>query len=280
MRRNTKRDRTIAACLFLLATILLVASLFVGWWIIQGIGEGVTDSMSFGFPATSGGNGVSYTCSGGEICPSSDSYSDLGLNNTGNLYSTTQVLVIGAVIFGLLGTLIAFGTWSRRSWITPSILLIFLALVLALIAPALLAISQPGAIQQDGGAKFAGTNGTNPSNSFWGSSSSGTGNFTVTYTWGATTGWLLSLVAFTMYLVGWFVLGRTRYHILDIPPIGDPTSLQTLRAPSESESQPSTSPDPEWGLTSRSFYASRAKLVRSAFGRRAKFFKERSSCTG
>ncbi len=89
--QHEARSNDCGLLLLLLATLLLVASLFVSWWTIEGIGEGVTDSMSFGFPATNGGNGVSYACSGGEICPSADSYSNLGFNSTGNLYSMIQV---------------------------------------------------------------------------------------------------------------------------------------------------------------------------------------------
>lgn len=280
MRRNTKRDRTIAVVLLLLATLLLVASLFASWWTIEGVGEGVTDSMSFGFPATNGGNGVSYACSGGEICPSADSYSNLGFNSTGNLYSMIQYLTIGATFLGLLGALLAFGTRFRPSWTAPAILLILVALILALVAPVVLTISQPGAIQNDGGARFAGTNGTNPSNSFWGSSSSGTGNFTVTYTWGATTGWLLSLLAFLLFSVGLIVLARTRHSTPVDSSMEEATPVPPPLDPEEPESPSPAPPDQEAALPNPRFQIPRTRSSRPASVLRAKFFKERSGWTG
>jgi hypothetical protein len=210
------RRRRLGGFIVLLGAILLVASLFVGWWMIQVSGFGLTETVSLGFPATNGGNGISAACSGNDSsftshCPSPETYSSASLNNTGKLYNMVQFLVLGGVLLGLLGALLALGFPGSRSGLTPGIVLVVLAMIVALVAPVWLTVSQPGAMKSDYPTSTIGGNGTNPSNTFWGSNSSDG----VVYTWGANTGWYLSLVAFALFVAALFVLRTPRTPKMD-----------------------------------------------------------------
>ncbi|MFZ1024242.1 MAG: hypothetical protein WAN87_08910, partial [Thermoplasmata archaeon] len=150
---DVRRRRSVGV-LVLVGVILLVASLFVGWWTIQASGFGITETLVLGFPVTNGGNGVSYECGGNlseftDHCPSPETYSSASLNATGRLYTAIQILVIGGIVLGLLGGVLVLRTGGDGPRRKPTIIFLVLALVLSLVAPAALTLGQPSAMNAD-----------------------------------------------------------------------------------------------------------------------------------
>jgi hypothetical protein len=240
-----QRKRKIAGIILVVAVVLLVSSLFVGWWAIQAAIPGQSEKASFNFPATSGGYGVIYSCAGNDssftaTCPSPETYSDEGLNNTGRLYTSVQYVVIAGIAMGILGALLLFAAFRRQSGSKLGTVLIGLAFILAIVAPIALAVAQPGAIQSDNQPSFGGTNGTTPSNSFWGSNNSSDPDFPYTVTWGASTGWYLALVAGGFFLVALVILVQAR-HPTNFKPKSPVADIQDE---SSSAVLPERKPDP------------------------------------
>ncbi|MFZ0892756.1 MAG: hypothetical protein WB778_00880 [Thermoplasmata archaeon] len=206
---NGGRRRRWGAALVLAGVILLIASLFVGWWSLEVSGFGITETLVLGFPVPNGGNGVSFECGGNlsqfiQHCPASETYSNASLNATGTLYTAIQFLVFGGVVLGLLGGVLALRTGAVGPRRKLTIVLVTLALALSLAAPAALALAQPAAMHADYPKGTVGSNGTSPTNSFWGTNSTDG----IAYDWGASVGWYVALGAFLLILVGLFLISR------------------------------------------------------------------------
>jgi hypothetical protein len=216
---NGGRRRRWGAGLVLLGAVLLIGSLFVGWWTLQVSGFGITETLVLGFPVPNGGNGVSFECGGNlsqfvEKCPAPESYSNASLTHTGNLYSAIQYVVLGGIALGLVGGFLALrpSTLDRRRKLM--MVLVSVALVVALVAPVSLTLVQPSAMNSDHPYGTIGGNGTSPTNTFWGTNTTdGIG-----YVWGASYGWFLALGAFVLTLVGLLLLRRTSK-----PPSSEPS---------------------------------------------------------
>jgi hypothetical protein len=205
----TRRRQRLGGGLMLGGVILLVASLFVGWWSIQLSGFDITETLVLGFPATSGGNGVSFECSGNlseftNHCPSPETYSNASLSSTGKLYTAIQSLVFAGIVAGLLGVLLALGIVGGGNRRKLTIALACLAVSLALLAPVALTVAQPSAMNSDHPYGTIGSSATSPTNSFWGSNVSDG----ISYSWGASAGWYLALGAFVLILVGLIQFAR------------------------------------------------------------------------
>ncbi len=205
MSRSARTKRTVAGAVVLIGVILLISSLFLGWWSYQISAFGDSDTATFGLPTTS--PQVSISCSGPDAaCPSSETYSSYQATNTGNLYASVQYLLLGGLALGVVGAIVSLLSRGRQRLVQPALILIILALIVALLAPIHLLLAQPGAIAQDystsgNGNLGGGSNGTSPANSFWGSTS-GSG---ATATWGPSPGWYLAVVG-GVILIGGFAL--------------------------------------------------------------------------
>jgi hypothetical protein len=220
----------IAGALAIVAAVLLLVSVFLGWYVttFSGSNDGVSVSESATFVP---GQTVTYSfsCSGSFACPASNqtTYSNLGLNQTGKLYLTTEILLILGFIVGIIGAIVLFvaraGLRARRS---IGMALVVLGLIVAIATPTMLLALQPNALHTD---SF--TNGANstssPATSFFGSCSGSacglSGNtFNASETWGPGIGWYLAIVAFVLFVVALASASR-------IPKV--PPNYPTMMAP-------------------------------------------------
>jgi len=206
----------IAAVLAIIGALLLIVSAFIGWYTIS-----VTASAA-GFSASGSENflpGSSYTSSFSGST-TTQSYSSTNATNVGNLFMATQYILIGGFILGLLGGLLLFASSmkGRESWSKPAMILLVLALLMAIVAPAYVAAAAPGAFKADIPAS-ASSNNSGPWSSFTGSCSAGATCFTGggggtgvsgTTTWGPAAGWYLAWGGFVVLLIAIILLWRDR----------------------------------------------------------------------
>ncbi|MGC2035954.1 MAG: hypothetical protein WA761_11020 [Thermoplasmata archaeon] len=220
-----------------MAAVLLLASVFLGWYVttFSGSNDGVSVSESATFVP---GQTVTYSfsCSGSVACPASNqtTYSNLGLNQTGKLYLTTQILLILGFILGFIGAIVLFvaraGFRARRS---IGMALVVLGLIVAIATPMMLLALQPNALHTD--SFTTGANSTSsPATSFFGSCSGSTcglsGNaFNASETWGPGIGWYLAIVAFVLFVPALASASRIpkvppNYPTMMAPPVAYPPS--------------------------------------------------------
>ena len=220
---NTKRNRTAAGALAIIGAVLLIAALFVGWY-----QETVSFNVS-GFSGTNTGDFyitnkvVTTSTSGGNTNTVTKSYSDAGLNKTGQLAGAIEGIVIAGIILGFIGAILGFGSRGRQSWVRPAMALLVLALLLSIVAPIGMLALQPSAVKSDSNSSL--TNGqSGPWNSFFGSCSAGSScaaGSGGSFTWGPYVGWYLSIVAFVLFLIALIVLSGAR----KAPPMEQPTTM-------------------------------------------------------
>lgn len=206
----------VAGVLAIIGAILLIASAFLGWYVVSisenALGVSVTATETF-LP------GSSYT-SNALGSTTTQSYSSSHLNNTGGLFMITQYILIGGFVLALLGGILYFASTmrGRESWSKPAMILLVLALLLAIVAPAYVAGALPGAFKSDSPTGQS-TNTSGPWSSFIGSCSTGSGCFggqgggggsSGTATWGPGVGWYLAVVAFVLLLVSVILLWRAK----------------------------------------------------------------------
>ena len=146
--------------------------------------------------------------SGSSTTTSTTTYSEAKLGQTGTLYAWLGVMLIFGAVFGVAGAsaLLAAGTDrpSAKSWGTA---MIVLALLLALVGPLMMLVSQPSALANDSYKGTLGSSSTNgPTSTFFGSNSSGP----FTATWGPSWGWYLSFVAFVLFCASVAAIPRGR----------------------------------------------------------------------
>jgi len=201
------RRTLVAMLVVLIGVVLLIVSLFTPWYTTEASGDGITASMNFypGLPTTNGT--IQYVCSGtGVPCPSSTSYSDYGINNTGRVAETGYFLIIAGIVFGLLAVILALLGRRKPGRGRAAVAVTIIAVILAIAAPGAFAVELPHAISQD----YPGATGTGPWSSFFGSNSTTESGFTLTSTWGPAIGWYLSIGAFVVLWVGVILLLRQR----------------------------------------------------------------------
>jgi hypothetical protein len=136
--------------LIVMGAVLLLSTLFLGWYITS-VGAGGGTYGETLYPTSvqlwhyQGGN---LSNSGGYL------YSQVGLNHTGNLYLSVAVLI---VVGGALGLLVAYRirkrTDPRHRRLT--VVLLVLAVVIGFTGPALVVLAQPTTICSD--SIFVGT---------------------------------------------------------------------------------------------------------------------------
>ena len=251
------RSKSFAAgVMLLLGAIVLLVSMFVGWYqvsfdgsaTILGTGFSVTSAINF-YPGSNAQ--ATLGCSGSSLCPpvtsETRSYADSGFNNTGHLYEAIQGLILGGFLLGLIGGILAFVVGAGRTNLyTIALFLALVALVLAVAGPAMIAIAGPGAIKSDA-PSFYSNNSSGPWNSFWGScTGSSCGLFGVggipggsgvsfTENWGPSAGWYLALIGFVLMLIGFVVLLVARKAVRETaaapPPSWTPPPAAASTAP-------------------------------------------------
>jgi hypothetical protein len=190
----------------LIGAILLIAALFTPWYIETSSEHGESISVN-AYPGTPGQNGtIKYTCSGfpsGFSCPTQTSYSSENLNSTGMIAEYGFFLVLVGIVFGILAALLGLISGGNPKRARPAMALAVLALILALVAPAMFAAALPGAIAND--------TKDHPSGSGPWSSFIGSGNISgLNLTWGPGVGWYLTIGAFVLFLIGVILLWRAR----------------------------------------------------------------------
>jgi len=204
---DSKGRAITATVILLIGAGVLIGSLLTPWYTFTASGSGVTvyDNFYAGLPTTNGT--IRYSCSGGVECPSQTSYSAASLNNTGTIAETGFFLLIGGVILGALAGILAFMFRNRRGLGSIILALAILAVVLAIVAPAVFAVELPGAISKD----HPGATGKGPWTSFFGSNSTTLGpGAAYSTTWGPGLGWYLAIGAFVIFCGGLFLLFRNR----------------------------------------------------------------------
>jgi hypothetical protein len=226
---NPKVGRLIASVIVLIGAVLLIAALVTPWYsfktpVPEVPGATVTSNSYPDLPSTSGG--IQYSCSGlpaAAACPSSTSYNDARLNNTGNIAETGFFLLIVGLVVGIVAFI--FGIMSRGNVrrVTPAIALAVVAMIFAIITPVLFAAALPNAISKDS----PGATGSGPWSSFIGSSSGAS--------WGPAVGWYLSIGAFVVLLIGLILLFLWRRQPAEPAPV-------TAPAPSAPSPTPPTTP--------------------------------------
>ncbi|MHB1434700.1 MAG: hypothetical protein ACYCPN_01965 [Thermoplasmata archaeon] len=198
--------RSAGAILAVVAFVILIAALFVPWYSFSESASGpyFTGSQTTNFYIGNGSNSVQFTCTGNQSCPSSTNYGNVSgtaLTKTGQDSVLLQYVVIGAIVVGALGAIMAFAGRHRPGRGRAAIALLVVACLITIAAPITQMAVQPGALHSD--LKSSGmTNGAGPWNSFFGSNKTTHGPETVTTTWGPSTGWYLAFGAFVLFLVG------------------------------------------------------------------------------
>ncbi len=223
-RRSARTPRrSVAGGLLLLAgAILVIVSVFLGWYAVSATASETIDGAHFQITATATFypvNEVRYTdlCEGWSGCSSyntssTDSYSAEGLGNVGDLYDAVVALLVGSILAGVAAGILALASGRRRS--NGARLFALLAVGLLAVAPVLLSADQPAAIASEGSSGMGGnmTSGPSPRTSFFGSCSdadcpgSVVSGANVSETWGPSIGWYLSLGALVPLILGlWLV---------------------------------------------------------------------------
>ncbi|MCI4346714.1 MAG: hypothetical protein L3K07_08205 [Thermoplasmata archaeon] len=196
MDRHPKRA-VVAGALILAVGLLLLVSILLPWYEI-----GLTGSQSGGVTLSPDGQ-VTVTF---QSSTASTSFSTAHLNATGQLYTGVAALLVLGGIFGLLGGSLGIASGWRPNYRRGATVLGILGLVFAILAPVVLLIAQPAAINSDGlyGRNSGGI--STPASTFFGSASGNGG----TETWGPSVGWYLGFVAGALSLVGTILLLRNR----------------------------------------------------------------------
>lgn len=207
------RKRSTASILLTIGLVLILISMFIGWWT-------ATETLTGNPSSTTTLNfipGSSYTttctssttgCGGSGSSSTTSTYASSNLNHVSTIYQDVQYLLIGAVLLvafavvaGFLG---AFGISFGRGQMSMVVAFAIIAAILCLAAAAWVAVGQPAALSSDAN----GSCGASPNicGSFWGSYSAAGGS----ETWGAGGGWYLALVGFILVIAGGAMYARTR----------------------------------------------------------------------
>ncbi len=208
--------RSITSGALLLAGIaLLVVSLLVGWYAVSATASSEVSGTSFTVSATETYyplNQISetVTCQGWSGCPQIDttswtSYSQGTFDSIGTLYDMVSIFVISAIILGLVAAFLFFTSGRQRSGWAEA--LVVVAVLLAVLAPAVLIAAQPAVLNSQGSS----SGGSSPRTSFFGSCSGSGCGTSLPYTgalnasWGPSVGWYLCLVAIALLIIGLYV---------------------------------------------------------------------------
>jgi hypothetical protein len=225
-RTPASRRSVIGGTLLLLGVVLLIVSLFMGWYAYSLTASATASDVSVTISGTTTPYPLNQiteamTCVGWSGCAqfnitSASSYSQGGDDGIGALYDIVAGFVIAGIVIGVAAAALAF-SGGRRSGLAGT--LAVLAIILVALAPTLLFASQPTVISSQG-APYTGpgsvAGASSPRTSFFGSCS-GTGcglvfpsGTTDSGSWGPSTGWYLSFVAVAPLIAGLLLVRRQR----------------------------------------------------------------------
>lgn len=213
------RESNLRVVFLLLGLLLLLASVFLGWYATS-----ATASYTYGGqPATLTGTATQYpfnhyfesvTCEGTASCFANNSFTASNSGNVAGLYDAVGAIAVGGIIAGVAGIAISLTGIRTRSKLVS--LLALLAIVLTLSAPIVLLAAQPGVLSAQGapgGSSGNPSTGASPRTSFFGSCSGTscgsalTPGQTESADWGPGLGWYLALMAAIPLILG-FLIGR------------------------------------------------------------------------
>jgi len=212
MPKVTTRSR-IAAVLFLVGAILLIAAFLAPWysydqeWAGGSVFNHGTQNATYylGPPWASGP--ISYTCSGNAMCLFQPTYSDAHENNTGLVAAISSGLLIAGCSVGTITAILAVVVRPHPGRPSPVISCALLALFLAIAAPVVFSASLSGAFSKDfPNATCGGTSYPGPWSSFSGSATTICGMVRSSNSWGPLIGWYLSIAAAAVLGVAVIVL--------------------------------------------------------------------------
>ena len=217
--RPPARRPVLGASLVVVGILILLVSLFVGWYTISSTATDTVSGSSFTGSATATLYPLNYltetfNCQGSSYCFSNSTYTGAyaqsSFSSLGALYDAIAGLLIGGAALGCAAVALAFaGGYRKRVWAGR---LALLAVVMVVLAPTVLAIAQPSVL----GSQGTSSSGASPQTSFAGScSQSGCGNdlapgATASASWGPSIGWYLGFAAVVPLLLGWLELRARR----------------------------------------------------------------------
>jgi hypothetical protein len=190
------RRRALGALLLAVGSLLLLASLFLGWYQFRAsespTGAPESYSISF-FP----GGGAQLACSSPLVCPwsATGTYSDPAARfpDMGSLYDALQLLLLTGGLAGEFGALLGLAPnlRGRVRWAPPG--LAVAAFLLGVAGPLLVYLEGPRVFASDLQHGSPG-----PWATFQGRSTSGG----LTYVWGPLDGWYLALLGAALLALG------------------------------------------------------------------------------
>lgn len=209
--RPTARRPFLGTVLLGVGIVILLVSLFVGWYTISSTATDTVSGSTFTGSATATLYPLNYltesfSCQGSSYCFTNStyagSYSQGSFASLGTLYDVVAALIIGGIALSCAAIALAFaGGHSKKLWAGR---LALLAVVVVVLAPTVLALAQPSVLS----SQSTSSGGPSPQNSFAGScAQSGCGNDlspgqTTSASWGPSIGWYLGFVAIVPLLLG------------------------------------------------------------------------------
>jgi hypothetical protein len=188
-RSNTTREAQVAASLLMVGGALALFSAFTAWWVLSGGDLRITLFPGSSYEITLAGQTKHY------------SYAGAGLGPVGGIYEAVLALAIVAGILAMLAGVLGLAS-SYRDLKSPRpgtigglAAAVAVILLVALILPV---AAQPWGFRDASGGGCSGSSGSSYCSSFWGSNGSGGARLT----WGASTGWFLTLGGLTLALIG------------------------------------------------------------------------------
>jgi hypothetical protein len=242
-----------------LGALVLLGCLFVSWYdtsyqvslSVPGASASGTAHVRF-YAGDRVVNTTTLSCSGavsgypgcGKTTSNSSSYSTDHLDATGRWYTDIEYMVIVGFVLGIVAGLIALAMRGRPGSRGAVVGLGVVAFLLALAAPLLLLVFQPGALSADHFASS--TNGPGPWSSFFGSCS-GNGCFGGagggSAAWGPSYSWYGALLAFFLLLIGVGLYAGSA-GVVAAAPVAATTTTTTTQATSPPTEVPMTGPAP------------------------------------
>lgn len=186
--------------LALVAGVLLILSLFLSWYVVTVTDQSGSTTASVNFYP---GQTVSLSSSSGSSSGTySTTYAAAGLNDTGDLYTILEGLLIVVAILGIVGGGLLVGSASgsssrsARAWGEDLVLPVVVFVIIVLV---MMPIVQPTALSNDSYHQAGHSSSSGPTASYFGSEVNGT----YLATWGPGPGWYVTIVVLVISAVGY-----------------------------------------------------------------------------
>ncbi len=206
-----------AAWLLVIGSLMMFVSLVAPWW-------------SWSMESSSQSSGLyffiwgvacfGYSCAGYSATPlnaptTPQLQAGSFLSNLGVLYGTAAAMAVVAAIFGIVAAAILFrvarGFSTYPKAVDRAVLLSYLAVMISLATPIMLAVAQTSSFRAD--FAFPNTMSPNPGTSFYGTLNGGVwqGTSFTGMTWGPSWGWFLSIFGGIFFFSGGLVPHLSRH---------------------------------------------------------------------